>query len=94
MANVALSQVHPQLRLLRFGVVLVAVAAVTLAIVGATNQIAITVIPALAGLTGFGIEEYSLNRTEHGRAPLHHRLRAGVVGAVVFVAAVVIASAT
>lgn len=70
------------------------VAVVTLLIVGATNQYAMTILPALAGVTGFGVEELSLHRTEQGRAPLHHRVRAGVVGSSVFVAAVVIASAT
>lgn len=94
MANVALSHGHPQLRLLRFGVVLIVVAAVTLALAGATNQIAITVLPALAGLSGFAIEEYNLHRTDQGRPPVHRRLRAAVVGSVVFLGAIVVASAT
>ncbi|MDQ8043936.1 MAG: hypothetical protein AAGC46_15865 [Solirubrobacteraceae bacterium] len=99
MANVALShgpslRVLEQLRLLRFGVTLVIVSVFTLFAIGATNQIAMTVVPAVAGLAGLGVEEFHLHRRGRGRRGLHHSLRAALVGSAVFAAAVVIATAT
>jgi hypothetical protein len=94
MANLALRRGHQQPRLLGFMLVLAAASLVVLLIAGASDGLALTVLPAVAGLTGFAMEEYNLHRVGHGHSAVARHLRAGVTGTAVFIATVLMYSAT
>lgn len=83
-----------QLQLVRRAVILGLVALTTLLAVGAQNQISLTVLPGVAFAGGLAVDEYNLYRRRRGRSPLWHGLCAGLVGAAVLIAALVVFSAT
>ena len=83
-----------QVAVARRAAILALTALLVLLLAGYANQTALTVVPAVAGATGLAVDELNLRRISQGRSPIAHGWCAVMIGAAVFVAVVLVMTAT
>lgn len=83
-----------QVAVLRRAVILTLTSLLVLLLAGFQNQIALTVVPAVAGVAGLTVDELNLRRTSQGRPPIAHGWCAVMIGTAVFVAVELVMTAT